>query len=99
MKIISLFFLITLASCITEPIATFQSVDISGQISIIELYKDSTYVQTFYNNQRESGKWKGSFELDSTLTTFINLDNGTQLGSSIYINENDTLNLLEWSIQ
>jgi hypothetical protein len=27
------------------------------------------------------------------------LDNGTQLGSSIYINENDTLNLLEWSIQ
>jgi hypothetical protein len=89
-------------SCNPNPVAKFDVVGLYGNISTIQIHEDSTYVHVFYEKgekHKEFGKWKGSFKPDSTLITYIELENGSRLCSYHYKNINDTLKLTEWSIQ
>jgi|SRR5690606_4720395 hypothetical protein len=101
-KFLFVFIIIILISCGKEPIIKFDVVGLYEKHSTLVLYKVSTYMQLFDENgesKKEFGQWKGSYEPDSTLQTYIVLEDGSWLGSSTYENIKDTLRLTGFSIR
>lgn len=101
-KNLFVFIITLLVSCEKESLRKFDVVGLYEKHSTLILYKDSTYLQIFEENnesQKEFGQWKGSFEADSTLQTYIVLKDGSWLCSSSYENIDDTLRLIGFSIQ
>ena len=83
-----------LSSCSSNTVAEFDAIGHNEELFSIILKEDSSYIQEDFVDgvlHRDYGSWKGSFKLDSTLTTYIVLENGSILGSNTYKNINDTL--------